>query len=222
MNWDNVQFLFFNPTELGNTTFGVNGPNYNVEGVEAQFVARVTEGLTVQGSGSYNHDAQANSPCLTDNIPGSAAFGHCITQIVQTGVGLVPFQNPFGAVGAVPAFSPYFQGNLRARYDWLIGGYKAYATVGADYVGSEFNQPSTYTSGAGVVIPTTTFLRYEQPAYVTFDASFGVAIHNWYAQIYGSNLGDSHASTFTSSAQFIKSEVPLRPRVIGVKIGAKF
>ena len=41
-------------------------------------------------------------------------------------------------------------------------------------------------------------------------------------EAYGQNLSNSDASTFTSSAQFIKSEVPLRPRVFGVKIGFKF
>jgi hypothetical protein len=35
-------------------------------------------------------------------------------------------------------------------------------------------------------------------------------------------LGNSDASVFTSSAQFIKAEVPLRPRVLGLKIGYKF
>ena len=79
MNWDNVQFLFFDPTQLGNTTFGVNGPNYNVKGVEGQLVARVTDALTVQGSMSYDDDTQANSPCLMDNIAGTPAFGQCIT-----------------------------------------------------------------------------------------------------------------------------------------------
>ncbi|MEI9965405.1 MAG: TonB-dependent receptor [Caulobacteraceae bacterium] len=39
MKWEDVQFLFFNPLYLGNTTFGVNGPDYDVKGVEAQFVA---------------------------------------------------------------------------------------------------------------------------------------------------------------------------------------
>jgi iron complex outermembrane receptor protein len=61
-----------------------------------------------------------------------------------------------------------------------------------------------------------------QPSYATYDASIGIALKQWYAQIYGNNLGNSHASTFTSSAQFIKSEVPLRPRVIGMKIGYNF
>ncbi len=222
MKWDNVQFLFFNPTELGNTTFGVNGPAYDVKGVEAQFTARVVDGLTLQGSGSFNEDTQANSPCLIDNIPGSGAFGKCITQVVQSGVGLVAFQNPFGTVGSAPAFSPKWEGNIRARYDWLVGDYSAFVSVGANYIGSMFNQPATYLSGANVTIPNTTYLRYLQPGYSTFNASLGIALDKWYAQLYGTNLGNSHASTFTSSAQFIKSEVPIRPRVLGMKIGFNF
>jgi len=217
MNWDNVQFLFFDPTQLGNTTFGVNGPNYNVEGVEAQVTARVTDGLTINGSMSYDHDTQANSPCLIDNIAGTAAAGQCITTVKGA-----PFQNPFGTVGSTPAFSPTFQGNVHARYDWRLGDYKAFAQVGANYMGSMYNQPATYTSGAGVLIPNTTYLRYLQPAYATYDASLGITKDRWSATLYGTNLSDSHASTFTSSAQFIKSEVPLRPMVIGLKLGASF
>jgi hypothetical protein len=134
----------------------------------------------------------------------------------------VPFQNPFGAIGSVPAFSPKFEGNLRARYEWAIGDFKPYVQVGGNYVGSMFNQPATYTSGEGVLIPNTTLLRYLQPAYATVDAAIGVKKDNWYAELYGTNLNDSHASTFTSSAQFIKSEVPLRPTVVELKLGASF
>ncbi|HEX4861445.1 MAG TPA: TonB-dependent receptor [Rhizomicrobium sp.] len=223
MQWNNVQFLFFNPPELGNTTFGINGPSYHVKGVEAQITALVAEGLTLQGSGSYNEDTQANSPCLVDNIPGSQAFGQCITEIIPKGQSTpVPFVNPFGLIGSVPAFSPKFQGNMHARYDWSWGGHDTWAMVGVSYMGSMFNQPGTYTSGNGVLVPSTTFLRYLQPAYTTFDAAVGVNFDKWTAQIYGTNLGDSHASTFTSSAQFIKSEVPLRPRVVGLKFGYNF
>jgi hypothetical protein len=35
-------------------------------------------------------------------------------------------------------------------------------------------------------------------------------------------VGNNNASTFTSSAQFIKSEVPLRPTVVGLKVAAHF
>ena len=222
MEWDNVQLLFFNPTELGNTTFGVNGPNYVVNGGEVQFVGRITDGLTIMGSGTYNQDKQANSPCLVGNIPGTPTNGQCITEIVQKGVGLVPFQNPFGAVGTVPAFSPSFQGDLRLRYEWNIVDYKAFAQIGGSYTGSQFNQPATYSSGTGILVPNTTLLRYEMPAYGTLDASVGVSKDNWYATIYGDNLTDSHASQFTSSAQFIKSEVPIRPTIVMLKVGAHF
>ncbi len=223
MDWDNVQFLFFNPTELGNTTFGVNGPDYEIKGAELQLVARPVTGLKVQSSVSYDDATQSSSPCLIDNIAGTPAYNSCITQILPKGSNtVVPFQNPFGSLGSVPAFSPRWQGNVTARYDWLIENYAAFVSVGGNYTGSMYNQPATYLSGNGVVVPNTTYLRYLQPSYVTMDASFGVARDRWSAQIFGTNLFDSHASTFTSSAQFIKSEVPIRPRVVGLKIGMTF
>ncbi len=222
MDWKNVQFLFFNPTELGNTTFGVNGPNYNIKGAEAQFFAHVTRQLTLNGSGTFNQNQQTNSPCLVGNIPGNASFGKCITQVVQTGVGLVPFQNPFGAVGSTAAFSPKFQASLRARYDWLLGRWRPYIAAGINYIDTEFNEPATYASGVNVLIPTTTLLRYKQPSYETVDASVGFTTGRWSAELFGTNLTDSHASTFTSSAQFIKSEVPIRPLVVELKVGADF
>ena len=156
------------------------------------------------------------------NIPGTPSYGQCITQVVQSGQGLQPFQNPFGADGTVPAFSPPLEYNLRARYDWVFSEYNTFVMFGANHVGHMFNQPATYLSGNSVTIPTTTLLRYEQPAYTTFDASLGVSKDQWTAQLYGTNLSNSNASLFTSSAQFIKSEVPLRPRVLGVTLAYKF
>ena len=223
MDWENVQFLFFNPTELGNTTFGVNGPNYQIQGVEAQFVARPFEGVTIQGSTSYDHDIQTNSPCLLDNIAGTPAFGQCITQINAKGsAGLAPFTNPFGAPGTVPAFSPTWEANLRVRYDWLMGGYNAFAWVGGNYTGPMYNQPATYAPGTGVLIPNTTYLRYLQPGYATADLAVGATHDQYSAELSVSNLFNSHASTFTSSAQFIESEVPIRPQVVTLKVGMKF
>jgi hypothetical protein len=224
MIWDNVQFLFFNPTYFGNTTFGLNGPNFDDEGVEAQFVARIMDGLTLQGSGDYDENTVNSSRCLVGNIPGTAAFNQCITQIIPKGsTTVVPLANPFGTPGGIAAFSPKYQGNLRARYDWEDGDYNWFASVGASFTGSMYNQPSTYADGATAgPIPTTTFLRYKQPAYTLFDAAVGVSLGKWSAQIFGENLGNSDASTFTSSAQFIKSEVPLRPRILGLKLGYTF
>jgi iron complex outermembrane receptor protein len=223
MDWDNVQFALYDPPFGINTTFVTNGPSYRVMGLEAQFVAKLTDHLTLQGSGSYNDASQTASPCLISNVPGSSSLGGCVTSAVPHGGSTpVPFENPFGAVGSVPPFSPRFQGNVRARYDWDIGLYKAFAQVGVNYVGQMWNEPASYTSGAGVVIPTTVNLRFSQPAYATADMSVGISKDYWSAELYATNITNSHASTFTSSAQFIVSQVPLRPAVVGVRLGAKF
>jgi outer membrane receptor protein involved in Fe transport len=224
MNWDNVQLLFFNPAAgLGNTTFGVNGPDYNVKGVEAQVVGKIMEGLTAQGSATYNHEVQTSSPCLLSNIATSPTYGQCITQVYSSSLGTnVAFENPFGAVGTTPADAPKFQGNIRVRYEWAMGDYKPYVMASGQYTGGMYNQPATYTSGAGVLIPGTTLLRYYQPGYATADLAAGVAHGKWYAEVYTNNLFDSHASMFTSSAQFIESMVPIRPRIVMLKVGASF
>jgi len=77
---------------LGNTTFDINGPTYRVRGVEIQLVARVAEGLTVQGSSSWNSTEQTNAPCLPSNVPGNPTpIGQCITQVNG-----LPYTNPYG------------------------------------------------------------------------------------------------------------------------------
>ncbi len=224
MDWKNVQTLIYNPPVYGNTTFGVAGPDYRIKGAELQIVARVTQGLTLQGSISHNNASETNSPCIKSSNPGNPTpIGSCITQVWSPAQSQnVPLQNPLGAVGATPAFSPTTEYNLRARYDWQLSEYKMSFAVGAQHVGDMQNEPSSFQSGAGVTVPTTTWLRYDQPAYTTYDASYSIAKDQWSVQAYGTNLGDSSASLFTSSAQFIKSEVPLRPRVLGITVGFKF
>ncbi len=217
MTWKNAQFVLYDPVALGNTTFVVNGPDYRITGVELQLVAQVFEGLTLQGSGSWNSSEQTNSPCLVSNDPASPTLGECITQVKGKA-----YNNPFGEVGTRPALSPAGQFSLRARYDWAINEYKAFVMVGANHIGTMTNEPPSYTPGTIGVIPTTTRLLYQQPGYTTYDASLGVARDNWIVQVFGQNLTDSDASTFTTSAQWITAETPLRPRVLGVKVNYKF
>ena len=220
MQWKNVQIALYQPCCLGNTTFLVNGPDYTIKGIEAQFTGRVTDQFTLSGSATYNDNTQSNSPCLTANEPNSPTLGHCITSIKGK-----PFVNPFGVQGGVSAFSPKFQGNLRGRYDWDLSPFKAFAQADVSYVGKMFTQPANYTPGdspAETPIPDTTYLRYELPAYSTVGAAIGVSRDNWTVQLVGQNLNNSHASTFTSTAQFIKSEVPLRPRQVLIRITATY
>ena len=229
MDWNDVQTLIYNPPVFGNTTFGVEGPNYQVKGFEIQLAWRVTDGLTLQGALSHNNASETNSPCITSvggtgvtgGINGNPTpAGACITQvwdpITRQNTALL---NPLGAVGATPAFSPTLQWNLRARYDWRFSGdYAAFINVGASYTGSMNNEPSSFTPAVPGTVPTTTWLLYNQPSYTVYDAQCGVAKDRWQAVLFGQNLSNSSASTFTSSGQFIESQVPLRPRVLGLRI----
>ena len=232
MDWKDVQTLIYNPPVYGNTTFGVQGPDYRIKGVELQLVWRATDGLTLQGSLSHNNASETNSPCI-QSVGGAGApngiagnptpAGSCIAQVWDSTQHMnVPVLNPLGAVGATPAFSPTIQYNLHARYDWEANDYKMFFTVGASHTGDMNNEPSSFTPGVPGTVPTTTWLLYNQPAYTVYDAQFGLSKDNWRVELYGQNLGNSSASLFTTSGQFIEAQVPLRPRVLGLTIGMKF
>jgi outer membrane receptor protein involved in Fe transport len=222
MKWENEQLSLFSPLLFGNTTFNVNGPNFIIKGFEVQFVARITEGLTVQGSSSVNSSSQANSPCLessgvtsnkkTANNPTPA--GDCVVQDVP-GIGPVP--NALGAYGTSPAFSPPWMFNLRARYDWAMNSYRPFVWIGASHVGPMTNEPKNYSPGDNPIYgnpPVTTLLLYNIPGYTTYDGAFGVSKDNWTAQVTGSNLTDAYGPTNITSGQYVKAEIPLRPRVV--------
>jgi outer membrane receptor protein involved in Fe transport len=227
MDWKDVQTLIYNPPVYGNTTFGVQGPTYRIKGGELQFALRAAEGLTFNTSMSYNDSKQTTSPCIrsagvTPTTTGNPTpAGACITQ-VRDGDHNVAVMNPLGAIDSTPAFSPKFQANARVRYEWSAADYRWFAMAGINHVGEMSNQPSSFQSGDGVLVPRTTWLRYTMPAYNTYDASLGFAKDTWEASFFGQNLSDSNASTFTTSGQDIKAIVPLRPRVLGVKVGFKF
>jgi len=217
--WTNVQVGFFDPGQLGNLTFGTNGQNFRVRGVETQIIGRVTQGLTVTASASYNKSEQtnspallANNPALLDNPASAAEYGKPITAIA----------NPFGAIGSPTANSPLFQGNIRLRYEWNLMDYNLFAQVGAQYSSSSFtqtgNNPSLSANGA----VNTTLLRFENPPYGLVDASIGIAKDQWTLQLFGENLADRNVSLFTSTSQFVVAQTPNRPRVLGAQIGYKF
>jgi outer membrane receptor protein involved in Fe transport len=220
MHWNNVQFTFFDPVHLGNTTFVTNGPSFEIKGFELQFVARVTEALTVQGSGSWNSSSQTTSPCLQSNratATNPTPIGACITQINSA-----PYTNPFGTIDSRAAYSPPFEYNVRARYDFHVAEFKPFVSFGANYIGAMNNQPANYPPGVPGGLATTTLELFRIPGYTTFDAAIGVTKDNWSAQITGSNLTNSDAAQVISSGQFIESQIPLRPRVVSFQFGLKF
>jgi iron complex outermembrane recepter protein len=223
-NWNNVQVAFFDPGLIGNIFFNTNGQNFLVKGVETSIVGRVTEGLTLQGSASWNQSRQTNSPALIDRNPLSVNFGKAITESCDAGTGAncAPITNPFGPVGSPSANSPPIQFSLRARYEWALANYNAFVQFGATHTGHSFTQAGSNPSLAVGGAVSTGRLRFEDPAYTTYDASLGVAKDAWNVRAYVQNLSNSNASVFTNTDQFIVAQTVLRPRVIGVALGYKF
>jgi len=177
-------------------------------------------GLTLQGSASWNQSVQTNSPALIDNNPLSVNFGKAITQNCNTGTCL-PVVNPFGPIGAPSANSPPMQFSLRARYEWAVAGYNPFVQFGATHSDISFTQAGSNPTIAQGATISTSRLRFENPAYSTYNASIGIAKDAWNVNLYGENLSNSNASTFISTDQFIVAQTPLRPRVIGVSFGYK-
>ncbi len=233
MVWKNSQLGYFNPAAgFGNTAFGYVGPTYHIKGVEAQITAAPTTGLFLQGSATYNDTRQANAACFLGNVPGTTYYNACI-KTAKTG-GRIVNVPAIGAIGDTAPFSPKFQASFRARYEWEAkNDIKWFVSSGISYTGSMTNQPSssadgtkvdnasTYLGPNGIIVPGTTLLRYTMPGYALVDASVGFSHDNWTVTIFGENLTNSHASTFTTSAEFIKTEAPVRPLIYGIKITTK-
>ena len=225
MNWNDVQSMTYDQARLGNTNWVANGPSYTIKGVELQLVARVTEGLMLQGSSSWNSSNTTTAPCLisggiTQSTPHNPTpAGECITVVDG-----LPYTNPWAELGTTPPYSPPLMFNVRARYDWRAGAFRPFAMIGASHIASMRNAPENFPDGNNPAQnpPTTTQLKYTIPAYTTYDAALGVAKDNWTAQIQGANIINAYGPTNISSAQFIESNIPLRPRVLMVQVTYTF
>mgnify|MGYP003337869404 FL=1 len=222
--WNNVQIALFNPGLVGNVFYNSNGQNFDLKGLETSLVYRPFGGLMLQAGASWNQSRQTNSPALIVNNPDSVNFGKPITQNCDaTGSNCVAVSNVYGPPGSPTADSPPVQFSLRARYDFALGdAMEAFVQVGASHVGHSFTQAGAnppLTEGSTI---TTGRLRFEDPAYTTYDASFGVSKDQWTLTVFGENLGDCNASVFTSTQQFIVAQTPLRPRVLGASIEYRF
>ena len=222
-NWDNVQVAFFDPGVVGNIFFNTNGQDFVIKGVETSLIARVTAGLTLQGAAAWNESRQTNSPVLLNNNPASPDFGKPITNACNAfASNCVPVTNPFGPIDSPSANAPPIQFSVRARYEWNVSGYTPFVQFGATHSGHSFTQAGSNPSLAQAGGISTGRLRFENPAYTTYDASIGVAKDAWYVNLYGENLSNSNASVFVSTDQFIVAQTPLRPRVLGGTFGYKF
>jgi iron complex outermembrane recepter protein len=214
-NWKDAQTGLFAPT-LGfpNLQSFLTGPEYQVQGIEVNFVVAPTEGLLVNFAGSYNKAELENSPQVVSNNPDSPTFGEPITEsclnfTAGACTNQVSVENIFGVPGTEMANAPKLQFNIRARYDWTWGAYNPYVGAALQH------QDESFSSATAVN-------RFVQPSWDTIDASIGVNKDAWNAELYCTNLTDENKSVYTTASQFILIEVPMRPRTIGLRFGYNF
>jgi len=218
-DWKNVQVSFFDPGVLGNVGFNANGPDYRIRGVETSLIAVLTEGLTAQGGASWTSSEQTNSPFLIANNPALLANPATASEY---GKPILSVQNPYGPPGSPSSFAPPFQFNARLRYQWVMNSFKLFAQAGVTHTAHSFTQSGSnpvLSAGANI---STNQLRFENPEYTEYDASFGVGKDAWTAEIYGLNITNVITSAFTSDAQFTLQETITRPRVLGLRVGYRF
>jgi outer membrane receptor protein involved in Fe transport len=105
-------------------------------------------------------------------------------------------------------------------------GYKAYAWFGASHQGPATNEPRNFLPGdtplCGSNPTVTTTCLFPIPSFTTYDGAVGVVKDQWSAEVNVQNLTDEYGPTNVTSGQFIKAEIPLRPRVVMFQMGYHF
>jgi iron complex outermembrane recepter protein len=205
--WKDVQIGLFNPGLLGNLTFSSNGPEYHVRGIETEVTARVTRGLTVTGSASWNRSELAKEVTFNDKNGSPINF---------EALGL---HNPYGTKGSPLAQSPPFQMNIRARYELPVtNDYLPFVQVSASHRGHSFSTTDALQTQIDQVTPT----RYDQPGFTTYDASVGVSKDAWMVQLYGTNITNVRGDLYSSYSQFVRMDTVTRPRTLSLQMSYKF
>lgn len=200
-NWQHTQLEIFDPPLFGVTSFVTNGPSYQVRGLELSTVARITHGLTANGSAAWN---SSKSTSTLDLVGGNGTVFSGKT-------------SPFGPLGSPLANSPPFQANLHLRYEFPLGSYDGFVQAGEQHVGGSYsttNQAATTLQG----LPQ----RFYDPAYSTTDAALGASKDAWTFQLYGENLTNERGITSASYAQYVKMDSIIRPRTMGLRFSYNF
>ena len=192
-DWNNAQI---NVGATGIINYGVilNGSNYRVRGVETSGGARVGTGLTLEASFAWNHSELVKQASFLwqDGIPIDFSA-------LQTSSGQ-KLSNPGGALGSPLAGAPPFQGNLRARYEFTLNGYDAFAQLDAVHQSHSLattDQLSLDLQGNSIA--------YNLPAFTAYDGAFGVGKNAWLIQVYGQNLSDTRAELYANHTEWYKA-----------------
>jgi iron complex outermembrane recepter protein len=200
-DWRNIQVELFLPLDFSNLSFVANGPSYRVQGLELQAIARPIHGLTLTAGASWNSSNQLGVAYLSDTN------GQPILNV-----------RAFGDPGVPLAQSPPQQYNMRIRYDFNAGDYKAFWQLGGVHQGHSLSS----IASSSTAFKDQPGYAYDQAGWSEYDGSMGIGKETWTVNLYGQNLTDNRSNLYENPNQFVDARTISRPRTIGVKVGYKF
>lgn len=182
IEWSDMQVSRFDPQNVSILTFIENAADAEIRGVEGDVVWTATPELTLFGGFSYND-----------------------TELTAVNAQIVEI----APVGSELPLTPELQLTGRARYEWMVGEYDAFAQAGFQYATDSFNS---------LVVAD----REKQDGYATADLSFGLGRDNWRAGVFVENVTDERAKLFINNQDDIRRITTNRPRTVTFRVSADF
>jgi iron complex outermembrane recepter protein len=208
-DWNHAQIDAFAVQVLPGVT--INGGNYRVRGLETLVRARASA-LTLEAGVAWNHSE------LVKEAPFFWADGTPINfSLLQTSATGPKLSNPAGSLGSSLAGAPTFQGNFRARYEFVLNDYRAFAQIGVVHQSESFSTTDRLAHDL-----QGQSIAYELPSFTTYAAALGVAKDRWQLQAYGENLTDTRAQLFANYSLGYKAVTVNRPRTLGLRLTYSF
>ena len=197
-NWDGIQFSTIPPLSGGLTQI-FNAGQARILGVESNVDWRATENLTLSAAATYI-DAILTQDYCQDSLP------------------CMPASTIDAAKGTALPVTPKFKANAVARYEW------SWDDVASHIQGALVYQSSVWPA----LIASDRAVLGKLPAYTTVDLTAGGVWNNWSFELSIANVFDERGENtrFTGCATAVCSAqvytVPIRPRLIGLRIGQRF
>ena len=192
LDWQDIQVIVTYDTSVGPVNADGNAESATSKGAELTATLRPAPGLNITANLAYN-DASLDAD-------------------LTAGLG--------GLKGDRLPYAPEWAGNLSVDYEWDISG-SAVAYIGGTvrFTGDQFsNFDDNYR--------TTFGQRLQIDGYATVDLRAGVQFDRFNIAVYAKNLTDTrgitYAGDFGTRPGTAVLASPIRPRTIGVTIGAEF
>jgi outer membrane receptor protein involved in Fe transport len=172
-------------TSITNLFFSDNAADAEVTGIEGNFIWL---------------------PVAFDGLTVSGAISILDTEITRV---LTPTNDV--SKGDQLAFAPEFQGNLRARYEWEVGGngWTAHVMPSINWTSESYSDIISIN-------------RDEIDGYTMASITAGVSTEDWAVELFIDNLTDERAEVARNFVFDVQSVTYARPRTIGLRLNYGF